>query len=157
MNRHTPFAPPLLAPSILAASILALTLAFAPIAAQAQALEAAPTSEAAVPLTEADIEAEAETFETAIEAMTQEMQTAISEAGGAVAAKSRLDAIQAKYQPNADTFADKLSRFIDAQLALAPEEARAGMQAAKSAIGTVRSVPAMVRQEIETAASAAGD
>ena len=139
-------------PAAFASAAFAVSLAFAPVAALAQT-GASPVAEAAAPVTEADVEAQAEIFETAIEAMTEEMEAAIKTAGGAAAAKPQLDAIQAKYQLDADAFANTLDKFVDAQLTVLPAEARASMEAVRSAVSVVRGAPAMARQQIEAAGS----
>jgi len=147
----------------LAAPALVFALTVAPGVVLAQTAPAAPNAQPAGPaqpeLTEDEIDAQGEAFGEAIEAMVEEMSEAVETAGGVAQAKVQLDAIQARYQPAADAFADTLTKFIDQQVAVLPAEARAGMEQARGAIGIVRGAPGMARTQFEqaqTAGAAAG-
>jgi len=130
---------------VLAASAV---LAFAAPAAAQQA-PAAPPAATADADAEAAFEAKGEAFGARMEAMGAEMQTAVSDAAGDRGkASAALDVIVAKYQPEADAFADELIAFINSQLANAPEEQRAQMTAMAPMISAqVKGAPAQVRAE----------
>ena len=134
-----------------AAAVLALA---APAVAQ-EAPPAPPAAEAADPAGAA-MEARGQAFGVRMEAMGAEMQAAITAAGGdPAAAAGALDAIVARYQPEADAFAAELKTFLEAQSATAPEEGRAEMAAAAAAVvPVIQGVPAMVREQISQAALA---
>ena len=101
--------------------------------------EAAESPEAAA------FEAKGEAFETSMEAMATEMQAAAAQADKAKA-KTDLDALQARYQSQADTFAEELQTYAVAQGAPADQMAMAATQ--------IKSIPAMVRAKAEEAAAA---
>lgn len=149
---------------LLSAAAAALLLAAA---VPALAQEAAPPAAAAAPApdaddddaasaAEADLEAKGEAFGARMEAMSQEMTAAVAAAGADKdKAKVDLDAIQARYQPDADAFADTLLAFVQSQMAQVPEDQRAGMAAAIPEIGPrIKGVPAEVRAGIEAKAAA---
>lgn len=100
---------------------------------------------------EAEFEAKAEAFGERMKGMMEEMKAASAAAGADTAKKTTdLDAIQARYQPEADAFATDLEAFIRSQAAAAPEDQRAGMEAGiQQALPQIRGVPAMVRAEVE--------
>lgn len=146
-----------------AVAVVALAAAVPAVAQQPQpAPQAAP--QAAEPADEADaaspeeaaIEAAGEAFGARMEAMSQEMQAAATAAGADKdKAKADLDAIQARYQPDADAFAATLTEFIRGQVGVVPEDQRAGMQTALEQVGpTITGIPARVRAEVEQAAAA---
>ncbi|WP_425989440.1 hypothetical protein [Brevundimonas sp. TWP2-3-2] len=119
--------------------------------------EATAVSAQTAPATpgEAAFEATAEAFGVKVEAMQAEMQTAVAEADATRRAAS-LDAIEARYQPDADAFATAFDTFMNQQMAAAPETERAGMLAGLTqALPQLRSVPRLVRTQIEQAATAA--
>ena len=145
----------------LAAAIL--TLSSAPAFAQ----EAAPVPEASAPETpaeaqeakspdEAAFEARAEAFSQSVSAMAGEMQAAIAAAGADTDKKTAdLDAIQARYQSSADSFADDLQAFVAAEALKAPAEEAAEMtDGLDAALVQVRGVPGLIRVQIEQAAAA---
>lgn len=106
------------------AALALATPAFAQTAPAPAAPAAAPSSSPA----EAAIEAKGEAFEAKMDAMRAEMQTAVTAAAGDQAKLSTdLDAIVARYQPDADTFAAELSAFLASQAPLMAEEQRAQM------------------------------
>lgn len=111
-----------------AAALVLASPAFAQTAPQT-APQAAPAPAAATPSpAEAEIEAKGEAFEARMDAMRTEMQTAVTAAAGDQAKLTTdLDAIVARYQPEADTFAAELAAFITSQAPLMPEEQRAQM------------------------------
>lgn len=140
---------------VLAASA---ALAFAaPVLAQE-----APVAPAAVPapMTEAEIEARANAFEARMGEMISEMQAAGAAAAGDQAKLSAdLDAIAARYQPEADAFAEELKGFIASQLASLPPEAQAQAAMAGPLIDAqVRGLPAQGKAEVlgAVAGAAAG-
>lgn len=134
----------------------AAVLAFAVPAAARQAPAAPPAAEAVDPA-EAAMKAKAEAFGARIEVMTGEMQAAITAAGGDTArAGAALDAIQARYQPEADALAEEMKAFLEGQAAEVSEEERAGVLAALAvAVPMIKGVPAMVRGQVEQGAAAA--
>ena len=129
--------------------------AAAPTPQTAPAPEAEADDEAKSP-EEAAVEAAGEAFGARMEAMSQEMQAAATAAGADKdKAKADLDAIQARYQPDADAFAATLTEFIRGQVGAVPEDQRAGMTAALEQVGpTIKGVPAQVRAQVEQAAAA---
>ena len=135
-----------------AASILTLVIA-APALAQTPTQTPAAPPAATAPATpsdsaeEAAFNAKGEAFGKRMEAMAGEMQAAFTAAAGDQAkAKADLDAIQARYQPEADAFAMELESFGAAQAAQAPEEQRAAITSGiGSAIPIIKGVPAQVR------------
>lgn len=151
---------------LLSAAVAALLLSgAAPALARQTAPAPAPAPQAA-PAPEADdevqspqeaaIEAAGEAFGARMEAMSQEMQAAATAAGtDKDKAKADLDAIQARYQPDADAFAATLTEFIRGQVGVVPEDQRAGMQTALEQVGpTITGIPARVRAEVEQAVAA---
>lgn len=139
---------------ILAASAV---LAFAA-PAVAQDAPAAPPAAEAVDPAEAALEAKADAFGGRMAVMAEEMQAAITAAGGDTAgAGPALDAIQARYQPEADAFADELKVFLEAQAANAPTEEERTQAAAgiSAAVPVIKGVPAMVRGQVEQSVAAA--
>lgn len=130
---------------ILAASA---ALAFAaPVLAQ-DAPAAPPTAEAGADA-EAAFQAKGEAFGARMDAMGAEMRTAVTEAAGDRAkAGAALDAIVAKYQPEADAFAVELQAFIASQMGNVPEEQRAQVEAMAPLISArVTGAPAQARDE----------
>ncbi|MEA3472276.1 MAG: hypothetical protein ACJAVC_001633 [Brevundimonas sp.] len=134
--------------SAAAVAVLALTTpAFAAGQAAAPAPQAAPA-----PAQEADspeevaFEAKGEAFGERMEAMAEEMQAAATQADKAKA-KTDLDAIQARNQADADTFADEFLAFVVSQGAPADQMGAAAQQ--------IKAYPAMIRAKIEEAVAAA--
>ena len=109
--------------ALAAAAVLALaTPAFA------QDAPPADPAAAAAAQAEAAFEARAEAFQQAMGAMQGEMQTALTAAGADQAkANADMDAIAARYQPQADAFATELDAFMTSQLSVMPPEAQAQM------------------------------
>ena len=134
-----------------AAPTLAQTPTQTPAAPPAATAPAAPSDSAE----EAAFNAKGEAFGKRMEAMAGEMQAAFTAAAGDQAkAKADLDAIQARYQPEADAFATELESFGAAQAAQAPEEQRAAITSGVgSAVPTIKAVPAQVRGQVEQAAA----
>ena len=109
--------------ALVAAAVLAL-------ATPALAQNAAPADPAAAAAAQAEaaFEARAEAFQQAMSTMQGEMQTALTAAGADRArASADMDAIAARYQPQADAFATELDAFITSQLPVMPPEAQAQM------------------------------
>jgi hypothetical protein len=132
-----------LASSLAAALILAAAPGFvsaqtAP-AAPAQAPAQAPAAD------EAAFEARAEAFGKTIQTMMTEMQAAAAQTDKAKA-KTDLDALQARYQPEIDAFAAEVQTFASAQGATADQLAAADAE--------IKAIPTMVRAQIEAAAAA---
>ena len=141
--------------SLVSPSLIFLVAALSAIgpAVSAQTAPATP-AEAPAPGA-AEFEATAEAFGAKVEAMQGEMQTAVAEPNAARRAAS-LDAIEARYQPDADAFATAFETFLNRQMAAAPETERAGMLAGLTqALPQLRSVPRLVRTQIEQAATSA--
>ncbi len=100
---------------------------------------------------EAAIEAAGEAFGTRMETMQTEMQNVLTAVGGdAAKAKADLDAIQVRYQPDADAFAQTLTAFLRARMAQLPTQPTAEDQAKLDEFGpTLRGIPAQVRSQLE--------
>lgn len=108
--------------ALAAAAVLALA---SPVFAQ-ETPAADPAAAAAQ--AEAAFEARAEAFQQAMGTMQGEMQTALTAAGADQAkANADMDAIAARYQPQADAFAVELDAFITSQLPVMPPEGQAQM------------------------------
>ena len=135
--------------SAAAVAVLALTTpAFAAGQAAAPAPQAAPapTQEADSP-EEAAFEAKAEAFGQVMETMASEMQAAAAQADK-TKAKADLDAIQAKYQPQVDAFAEDVQTFAVSSGQATPEQLAPAIQ-------QIKGIPADVRGKIDAAAVAA--
>jgi hypothetical protein len=126
-------------------------------ATPALAQETAPPPPATDPAAvEAAIEARAEAFEGRIRQMGEEMGAAITAAGPDRAKRAAdLDAIQARYQPEADAFASELEAFVGPQLAALPADQQAGARTGfEAGMAQIRGLPAMVRAQAEQSADA---
>lgn len=129
-----------------AAAIPALAQeAAAPTPTPAPAQEAPDTSAA-----EAALEAKGEAFEASMDAMGAEMEAAVTASGGDRARLTMgLDAIVAKYQPDADAFAAELETFLAAHIPSMPEEQRAQMtQMGPMLSAQIKGAPAQARAGI---------
>ncbi|ASE39709.2 hypothetical protein [Brevundimonas vesicularis] len=136
--------------SAAAVAVLALTTpAFAAGQAAAPAPQAAPAPE---PAEEADspeeaaFEAKAEAFGQVMETMASEMQAAAAQADK-TKAKADLDAIQAKYQPQVDAFAEDVQTFAVSSGQATPEQLAPAIQ-------QIKGIPADVRGKIDAAVAA---
>jgi hypothetical protein len=90
-----------------------------------------------------------------METLAHEMQAALTAAAGDQAkANADLDALVARYQPEADAFAEEVKAFADAQAASGEASADevAGMA---QAVSIIRTVPSMVRAQVQQASAAA--
>jgi hypothetical protein len=105
---------------------------------------------------EAAIEARAEAFEGRIRQMGEEMGAAITAAGPDRAKRAAdLDAIQARYQLEADAFASELEAFVGPQFAALPADQQAGARSGfEAGMAQIRGLPAMVRAQAEQSADA---
>lgn len=144
---------------LIVASVLALALGAIAPAALAQS-DAAQATAPMAGLTEAEFEALAQAFGRRMEGMAGEMQAAINEAAGDAAKQdAALDAVEARYQTDADAFASALETFLNHQASLAGEgaaEAQAQVATALSAaLPQIRTLPQQVRARAEQAAVAA--
>ncbi|QBX37042.1 translation initiation factor IF-2 [Brevundimonas sp. S30B] len=133
----------------LATATAALALMAAPALAQeAPAAQPAPAqaAPAAPSPAEAAIQAEAEKFEAGVEQMQAEL-VALRTAAGADAAKYQADSqpVVARYQPQADAFADALTAFAADPASGVPAEAQAQIA---QGVAQIRSVPTMMRDQI---------
>ena len=139
---------------ILAASA---ALAFASPALAQEAPAAPPAAEAEAAAAEAAFEARAEAFGARMEAMGAEMQTAVTAAGEDQAKLSAdLDVIVARYQPDADAFAEELKAFIATQMGSMPPEQQAQAAMVGPMIDAqVRGAPAQAKAEAMAAAAGA--
>ena len=131
----------------LATATAALALMAAP--ALAQEAPAAPPAPAAAPApsaAQAAVEAEAQKFEAGVEQMQGEL-IALRTAAGADTAKYQADsqAVLARYQPQADAFADALAAFAADPASGVPAEAQAQIA---QGVTQIRSVPTMMRDQI---------
>lgn len=131
----------------------AVLMATTPALAQ-QAAPPPPATDTAA--AEAAIEARAEAFEGRIRQMGEEMGAAITAAGPDRAKRiADLDAIQARYQPEADAFASELEAFVGPQLAALPADQQAGARTGfEAGMAQIRGLPAMVRAQAEQSADA---
>lgn len=141
--------------SLRSALAAAAVLAFAA-PAFAQDAPAADPATAAAAQAEAAFEARAEAFQQSMAAMQGEMQTALTAAGSDQAkASTDLDAIAARYQPQANAFAAELDAFITSQLPVMPPEAQAQMaQMGPMLRGQITSAPATIKAGLIQAAAA---
>lgn len=139
------------------ALVLAAALASAPSLVLAQASGAPAEAPAAPAPGEAEFEAAAAAFGARIQTMGEEMQAAVTAAAGDAARQdAELDAIEARYQPDVETFLAALETFVQRQSTAGPESERAQMMAGLAAAGPqIRAVPAQVRAQIEAAAAPA--
>ncbi|MGV9008082.1 translation initiation factor IF-2 [Brevundimonas sp.] len=137
-------------------AILAASAVFAFAApAFAQTPPPAPVAPAAASPDEAAFQAKAQAFSALMEQMGTEMQAALTAAAGDSAkANTDMDAIAARYQPEADTFASEVEAFMATQATTAEE--RAQMAAMGPAItAQIKGAPAMVKSQVLAAATAA--
>lgn len=120
------------------------------------ATPATPPAAEAVDPAEAALDAKGEAFGARMQTMGAEMQSAITAAAGdKTAADAALDAIVARYQPEADAFSAELKTFFDARATTGTEEEKAEMAtAASTVVPMIQGLPAMVRGRIQQAAAA---
>ena len=141
--------------AVLAASAV---FAFAAPALAQDASAPAPATSAAPAQSpdEAAMEAKGEAFSNRMQAMAMEMQTAATAAAGnTTKASTDLDAIMARYQPDADAFAADLEAFIAAQSANGTAEDQAQAAAAGPAlVAQMKGIPAMIKGQIMASLSA---
>ena len=141
---------------ILAASAL---LAFAAPAVAQEAPQDAPAAPiAATPEASPEqlaLEAKAEAFKGRMESMAGEIRAALAAAGGDEArAGGELDAIVARYQPEADAFADEVAAFINAEAAKDQEASPAELSAALSgAVAAIKGIPGQIRTGVVASAA----
>lgn len=138
--------------ALAAAAVLALTTP-----AFAQDAPAVDPAAAAAEQAEAAFEAKAEAFQQAMNAMQGEMQTALTAAGSDQAkADTDLDAIVARYQPQADAFAAELDAFITSQLpVMAPQDQAQMAQMGPALRAQISGAPATIKAGLIQAAAAA--
>ena len=122
----------------------------APAPAPAPAAPAAPSAE------EAALQAKGEAFGARMQQMATEMQSAVTAAAGDTAkANADLDAIVARYQPEADAFGDEVAAFITAQSATAPEQQAQMAQMIPMITAEITGVPAKAKTDVLAAAASA--
>lgn len=144
-------------PLLVASAMLAFA---APAAAWAQTAPAAPppaTVEQAPTPEQLAFQARADAFKARMEVMAGEMRTVLTASGGdQAAASAQLDAITARYQPEADAFGDEVVALINSEAAKTTNEAeKAEMLAAAPQVRTaIGSIPAQIRASMVAAASA---
>jgi len=138
--------------ALAAAAVLAL-------ATPAFAQDAPPANPAAAAAAQAEaaFNAKAEAFQQAMGTMQGEMQTALTAAGADQAkANADMDAIAARYQPQADAFATELDAFITSQLPIMPPEAQAQMaQMGPMVRAQITGAPATIKAGLIQQAAAA--
>lgn len=137
--------------------VLAAALATAPSAFAQTAAPAAPATQPAPDASaEAAFEAKAEAFGESMEAMQGEMAAVVSNAAGDTARRDReLDAIEARYQGEADAFATAVQTFAAGQAAMVPADQQAAMQTQiEAALVQIRGVPKQVRAGVVSASAA---
>lgn len=139
----------LVASAALAVAAPALAQTPAPAAPPAAAAETVDPAEAA-------LEARGEAFGARMQAMGAEMQAAVTAAAGdQAAADAALDAIVARYQPEADAFAVDLKAFFDGKAATGTEAEKTEMAtAASTVVPMIQGLPAMMRGQVTQAAVA---
>ncbi len=139
--------------SLLSVGFLLVT---APTAALAQEAPPAVPAPALAPEVVA-FDARVAAYEERIAAMETEMQAAVAAAAGDTARRdAALDAILARYQPEADAFAEEVSAFINGRAALAPEPRRPAMlEAARVMSQQARLAPRMIRDGLARPSAAA--
>jgi hypothetical protein len=142
----------LILPAVAALALAAPAFAqTAPAPAPAPQAAPAPVAQDAESPEEAAFEAKADAFGQRMETMQHELQAAATAAGAdAAKKKTDLDAIQARYQPEADAFAVDLQNFVQTAVAMVPEDQRAGAAAQiEAAVPQIRGLPAMIRGQVE--------
>lgn len=120
--------------------------------------EAAQTSRDDVDPAEAALDAKGEAFGQRMEAMSAEMQAAATAEGADEAKVSAdLDAIVARYQPEADAFAAEVQHAFEAKAAASTDETEKTQLAANATqvVAVIKGVPAMVRGQVVTAVAGA--
>lgn len=134
---------------------LALSASASAAVAQAETVPQAASVEATV-IGEAEFRALTEAFERGMQAMQQEMRTAVSDAGEDIVARTAaLDAIEERYQPDAEAFASTFEVFIAHKRETASEEERAEIDSGLGeAASQLRAVPRSVRTVVEQEATA---
>ena len=143
------------AAALMAGPVLAQTTAPAVPAPVPPAAPAAPAGEEAASPAEAAFQVKAQAFGEGVGAMAREMQAAIAAAGPDTAKRTAdLDAIQARYQGQADAFADDLKTFVAAQAAAGDPEVD-DEDDLEEGLEQIRSLPATMRAQIEQAAASA--
>ncbi len=96
------------------------------------------------------MQAKGEAFGARMEQMATEMQAAMTAASGdTLKAGPELDAIVARYQPDADAFAAELETFMAAQMATAtPEQQAQAAQMGPAMVAQIKSVPSMLKDQV---------
>ena len=144
---------PILA-AVAALSVVALPLASLAIAAPALAAPAlvqTPAPAASAP-TEEEVEAAGEAFEADMQKLAEEVDAVHAAAGDDTAkADAEIDALIAKHQPAADTFADTLERFLATMAGMIPPEQMATIP---EALDEIRKAPSQIRANRATPAPA---
>ena len=140
--------------SLRTALAAAAVLAFAT-PAFAQDAPAADTATAAAAQANA-FQARAEAFQQAMVSMRGEMQAAITaSAGDQAKANADLDAVAARYQPQADAFAVELDAFITSQRSVMSSEDQAQMaQMGPVLRAQITGAPATIKAGVMAAAAA---
>lgn len=125
--------------------------------ALAQDAPAAPPAAAVADPAEAALQLKAEAFGARIETMAGEMRAATLAADGdAARTRADLDAIAARYQPEADAFAADVEVFIAGRMAAAPEAQRAQLAPVGPMLAAqIRGAPAQARDQMLAAVMAA--
>ena len=121
--------------------------------------QTAPSADpvAAAAAAEAAFTARAEAFQQAMGTMQGEMQTALTAAGAdRVKANADLDAIAARYQPQADAFANELDAIITSQIPVMPPVVQGLMaQMGPTLRALITDYPAMIKAGLIWQAAAA--
>lgn len=133
--------------------ILAAVLLTAASPATAQTTQPPAGPEATRSSSEAQFEALAQSFGARMEAMEAEIGAAITNTAGDPARRDvDLDAIEARYQADADSFALALEAFVNGQADLVPEPQKSEMKAGiVEALPRIRGIPRTVRAAMEQA------
>jgi hypothetical protein len=135
-----------------AASLAFAAPAFAQTApAPAPQAAPAPAAEEAESPERLAFKAKADAFGDRMKGMYGEMESAVTAAAGdAAKQKTALDAIQARYQPEADAFATDFQAFMGTEMATVPEAERASAAPQiEQAVTQFRGLPALLRAEAE--------
>lgn len=137
-------------PLFLVASLLLATPALAQ--APPDQTTPAPSTPPAPPAEDAEaaFEAKAEAFSARMEAMQGEMSAAVTAAGTDTAKRDAdLDAIEARYKPDVDTFVADLQSFVATMAPTMPEAQATGMRAGiEMAIVQIRGATAQIRASV---------
>lgn len=139
-----------------AAAVFVAAPAFAQTTDTAPAAPTAPAQTAPATDAEAELRVASEAFQGRMEAMAAELAPVVAAAGtDAAKARTDTDPILARYQAEAQTFADKVGAFVTAQAALEGAEAQTeAAQFLPMIQQRIQGVPAQIRDQMIAEATA---